>query len=83
MTTIALPNSAPAVATGTDTASRGRLRRLFDALIARRMHQAERVANARLGAVSDARLMHLCLSAHAIAAVRAGKRIGDVLAGRR
>ncbi len=83
MTTIALPNSARAVSAGTDTASGGRLRRLFDALIAQRMHQAERMANARLGAMSDAQLMHVGLSTHEIAAVRAGRRIGDVLAERR
>jgi len=83
MSTIALPNAARAVSADRNASSRGRLRHLFDAFITQRMHQAERMANAHLGAMSDAQLTHLGLSTPEIAAVRAGRRIGDVLGTRR
>jgi hypothetical protein len=83
MTTIAMSRAAQAEPGDTNATRAGMLRRLFDAVVAARMRQAERVASARFALMSDAQLTGLGLSAAEIASVRADTRIGDVPSERR
>jgi hypothetical protein len=83
MSTTTLPRLAADSIERPDLELRGRVRRIFDALIAAREAEARRQVRRFLAALSDERLFALGLSPAEVLAVRSGADVGDVLQRRR